>query len=169
MSTKVDLSAARKRAEETGVLGGGNIFKVKEGDNRMRLVSECLEHPGVYNGKPTFKWFRLILDRVDGMVKRYFMPNAVFEQIEALQLNPDYKFEEVPMPYDFTVNAKGAGKKEKEVVYTVVSARANTPLMQAELAAIAEADNVRDIQRELQRAQAEKENGGAQETTITAE
>ena len=66
-----------------------------------------MEHPGTYNGEPTFKWQCLALDRADGQVKPYLMPNVVYEQVEALQMNPDYRFDEVPMPYDLTLNVKG--------------------------------------------------------------
>jgi len=141
---KVDFAASRKKAEEAGLLGGGAAWKPKEGDNRVRLVSECLEHPGVYNGKKTFKWLCFILDRVDGAVKPYYMPPTVYDQIEALQMNPDYRFDEVPMPYDITINAKGAGKKE--VVYTVLPARTNTPLTEDERVAVGEAGSIRDYQ-----------------------
>lgn len=145
--TKVNFAASRKKAEEAGLLGGGDYFKPKEGDNRIRLVSECLEHPGVYKDKPTFKWLCRVLDRVDGLVKPYFMPNRVYEQFEALQDNPDYAFDEVPMPFDVTLNAKGAGTKE--VVYTIVPARTNTPLTAAEQASITEAGSIRDLQKLL--------------------
>jgi hypothetical protein len=43
---KVDLAANLKKAEEAGLLGGGTMWKPKEGDNRIRLVPECIEHPG---------------------------------------------------------------------------------------------------------------------------
>jgi hypothetical protein len=142
--TKVNFSATRKRAVEAGLLGGGAAWKPKEGDNRIRLVSECLEHPGSYNGKKTFKWLCFILDRADGDVKPYFMPDTVYEQIETLQLNPEFAFEEVPMPYDVTLSVKNAGKKE--VVYVVQGARANTPLTPAELEKIAAAGSIRDYQ-----------------------
>jgi hypothetical protein len=134
--TKVNFSAARKKAEEAGHLGGNTAWKPKEGDNRIRLVSECLEHPGSFNGKKTFKWLCFILDRVDGEVKPYFMPPNVYDQIENLQTSPDYSFDEVPMPYDITLNVKNAGKLE--VVYTVIPARTNTPIMPDEAAKVAD-------------------------------
>jgi hypothetical protein len=167
--TKVNFAAAREKAEEAGLLRTGGVYNktLKNGDNRFRLVSECLEHPGSYNGKPTFKWLCLVLDRADGNVKPYFMPNTVYEQIEALQVNPDYAFDEVPMPFDVTLNIKGVGKKD--VVYTVLPARANTPLTGAETAAIAEVGSVRDVQADFQRAQAEKELGEHREVSISVE
>lgn len=110
-------------------------------------MSECLEHPGEYNGKPTFKWLCYVLDRKDGQVKAFFMPHTIYKQIEALELNPEYTFDEVPMPYDVTINAKGAGTKE--VDYTVVAARQNTPLTTEELKAVEAAKPIRDLQKSL--------------------
>lgn len=165
--TKVNFSAAREKAAEAGLLGGGGVFNksLKNGDNRFRLVSECLEHPGTYNGKPTFKWLCLVLDRADGVVKPYFMPNTVFEEIEALQLNPDYAFDEVPMPYDLTLNIKGV--KTKDVVYKVIPARTSATLSAAEAEAIKEAGSVRDVQNQFQKAQAMKESGEHQDAAIS--
>lgn len=166
---KVNFSATRAKAEEAGLLGGGTYFNktLKNGDNRFRLVSECLEHPGNYNGKPTFKWLCLVLDKADGQVKPYFMPNTVYEEIEALQLNPDYAFDEVPMPYDLTLNIKGV--KTKDVVYKVIPARASTPLTAEELAAIKEAKPVREVQTDFQRADAERADQTHNEPTITVD
>lgn len=145
--TKVNFADARKRAESEGLLGGGDYLKLQEGDNRMRVMSECLEHPGEFKGKPTFKWLLYVLDRRDGKLKPFFMAHSIFTQIEAFQNNPDYAFDEVPMPYDITVNAKGAGTKE--VVYTVVPARTNSPLSEGEKALLAEAKPIRELQISL--------------------
>lgn len=46
-------------------------------------------------------------------------------------MSDDFGFEDVPMPYDITIMAKGAGSKEVE--YTVVGARQNTPLTAEEV------------------------------------
>jgi len=149
--TKVNFAASREKAEKEGLLGKGDYLKLQEGDNRIRLMSECLEHPGEYQGKPTFKWLCYVLDRRDGRIKPFFMAHTIYKQIEALQVNEDYKFDEVPMPYDITMNAKGAGTKE--VVYTVVPARANTPLTPAERALLTGTQPIRDLQAALNKEQ----------------
>lgn len=148
--TKVNFAAAKEKAAAEGLLGS-KPWKPKEGDNRIRLVSECLPHPGNYNGKATFKWLCQILDKASGLVLPYFMPSSVYDQIEALQTNPEYAFEEVPMPYEVTLNAKGAGSKD--VVYTVTPARTNTPLTEAEKAAVADAGSIRDYQKSVYESQ----------------
>jgi hypothetical protein len=145
--TKVNFAEARKKAEADGLLGSGGYFKLQEGDNRVRLMSECLERPGEYNGKPTFKWLCYVLDRKDGQVKPFFMAHTIYKQIEAFQLNPEYAFEEVPMPYDITINAKGAGTKE--VDYTVVAARQNSQLTVDELKALEAQKPIRELQKAL--------------------
>jgi hypothetical protein len=131
MGKPVDFAGQRKQAEAEGMLGGGGFYKVKEGDNRIRLMSECLPHKSEFQGKPSFKWLCYVLDRRDGEVKAFFMPHKVYKAIEALQVNEDYAFSEVPMPYDLTIHAKKAGTKEVE--YTLMPARKETPLTDDEL------------------------------------
>lgn len=149
----VDFAAKRKEAEKQGLISGGDYFKLREGANRFRLMSECLPHNGEYQGKPNFKWLCYVIDRFDGKVKPFFMAHSVYKQIEALQQNPDYEFNDVPMPYDLTINATGAGTKDAK--YTVVPARKNTDVTGDEMAAF---DEVKPID-ELQKALLEKSGG----------
>lgn len=132
MNKPFSFSSAREKAEKEYGLGKGEYLKLKEGDNRIRLLSECIGHESTYNGRKNFKWVCWVLDRVDGVVKPFFMPHSIYKTIEAYQLNPEYTFESVPMPYDITIHAKGAGTKD--VDYTVTPARQNTPLTEQETA-----------------------------------
>jgi hypothetical protein len=151
----VDFGAALKKAEEEGLTGGGaGFFKIREGDNRIRLCSECLPHQGTFQGKKNFKWLCYVLDRKDGQIKPMFMANTIYKQIVALQQNPDYEFVDVPMPYDLTINAKGAGTVD--VVYTVVPARKNTELTTTELTALNAAKPLADIKQALKDKQAKQ-------------
>jgi hypothetical protein len=143
---KVDLGAARKQAEASGLLSSGDYLKLKEGANRMRLMSECLPHPGTYQGKPNFKWLCYVLDRLDGKVKPFFMPHTIYKALEAYQLSEDFGFVDVPMPYDITVQADGAGTKE--VKYTVMPGR-EKPLTAAEQAALAAVKPLLELQAAL--------------------
>lgn len=118
---KVDFAARAKQAEAEGLIGSNDYLKLQEGVNRLRLMSECLPHVSEFKGKRNFKWLCYVIDRRDGKVKPFFMAHTIYKQIVALQTNEDYAFTDVPMPYDLTVNAQGAGTKE--VVYTVVPAR----------------------------------------------
>ncbi len=130
----VDFGAALKKAEDEGLTGsGGGFFKLREGDNRMRLLSECLPHQSEFQGKKNFKWLCYILDRKDGIGKPFFMAN-------------------VPMPYDITVNAQKAGTVD--VVYTVVPARKNTELTLNELTALNALKPLAEIKQALKDKQA---------------
>jgi hypothetical protein len=144
----MNFAEARKAAEAAGLISDkSEYYKFKEGDNRFRLVSECLPHRGTFKGESNFKWLCYVLDRRDGKVKAHFMPHTIYKQLEALQSNPDYAFESVPMPYDVTVTAKGAGTKEVE--YSLIPARKETPLTVAEYDAIAEQKPLKDLQTAL--------------------
>lgn len=144
---KADFAATRKQAEDAGMLGGGDYYKYKEGDNRIRLMSNCLPHNGEYQGRPNFKWLCYVLDRRDGKVKLHFMPHKIYKAIEALQSNPDYEFGEVPMPYDLTIHAKAAGTKEVE--YSLIPARKETPLTDDEESDLDQQKPLEELQRVL--------------------
>jgi hypothetical protein len=144
---KADFAAARKQAEDAGLLGGGDYYKFKEGDNRIRLMSNCLPHTSVFQGKSNFKWLCYVLDRRDNKIKAHFMPHKIYKAIEALQSNPDYTFEEVPMPYDITIHAKGAGTKEVE--YSLIPARKETPLTVEERTELFQQKPLEDLQKAL--------------------
>lgn len=136
-----------KQAEEAGLVGTGDYLKFKEGPNRFRLLTECLPHPGEYKGTKNFKWLCYVVDRRDNKVKPLFMPHTVYKQIAALQISDDYFFSDVPMPYDVTVHADGAGTKE--VKYSVMPAKRETPLTTAELAELDKAKPLADLQKAL--------------------
>jgi hypothetical protein len=140
----VDFGAQRKQAEESGMLGGGDIYKLKEGDNRIRLMSECLPHQNEFKGQKSFKWLCYVLDRRDSKVKPFFMAHKIYKAIEALQMNTDYAFTDVPMPYDLTIHAKNAGTMEVE--YTVMPARKEVALTVAEHDALAEVKPLKELQ-----------------------
>lgn len=142
-----DLAAKRKEAERSGLLGSGDYLKLKEGANRFRLMSECLAHVGNYKGTRNFKWLCYVVDRADGKVKPFFMPHSVYKQIEALQISDDYAFVDVPMPYDITINAKGAGTKEVE--YTLMPAKKETPVTALEYQALRELKSLAELKQAL--------------------
>jgi len=144
---KINFTASREKAEKEGLLGKGDYLKLQEGPNRVRLTSECLEHPGEYQGKATFKWLCYVLDRKDGKIKPFFMAHTIYKLIEALQQDADYAFDEVPMPYDITINAKGAGTKE--VDYSVLPAKVSVPMTPAERALFAGALPIQELQAAL--------------------
>lgn len=142
----VDFGATLKKAEEAGLVGGGDYLKLKEGDNKFRLLSECLPHANEYQGQRTFKWLCYVLDRKDGKVKPFFMPHTIYKQIVVLQTDEDYEFHDVPMPYDLNIHAKGAGTKE--VKYTLMPRKPVT-LTAAEKLLVAAATPLKEVQAKL--------------------
>ena len=144
---KFDFNAQRQQVEKQYNLGKGEYFKIKDGANKMRLVSACIPHPGEYKGKPTFKWLCQVLDLTDGKVKPYFMPDKVYKDICSLQMDEDYAFDEVPMPYNINIQAENAGKME--VKYSVIPSPKRLPLTPEQEQAIKDAPSVEEVQAKV--------------------
>lgn len=159
-----DFNANYQKVEKEFNLGKGEYFKPLEGANKVRLVSNPLPHDSVYMGKPQFKWLCQVLDRKDGKIKPYFMPNTIYRFIADLQLSEDYRFDGLPMPYDITINAKGAGTKE--VQYSLIPSK-ETPLTTEEQNAITEAPTVKELQQKIREAEAKKPVEPAEPTEDT--
>ncbi len=150
-------------AEEAKKADTGSYLKLKEGSNPIRIASEFLLYESVYMGKKTKKFVGFIIDRADhGLVKPAFLAKTIIDQIASFQSDSEYGFMEVPMPYDINISAIGAGTKE--VQYTVIPARSNTPLTADEVKAIAEAGSVEQFILQLR----EKEAGTEQPEPETA-
>ena len=139
------LADQRKAAEKEGLIGSGYL-KIKDGANRIRIMSDAVPHASDFNGKPTFKWLFYVIDRADGNLKPYFMPNRVFDMVADLQTDDEYAFEGMPMPYDIVINAKNAGKMDVE--YTVVP-RKPSPLTPEERNQIDQAKPLKELQQAL--------------------
>ena len=139
---------------------GGNWLTLKEGDNKIRLVSDCADYGNHFNpatqksviciGKehcemckqgiePSVQFLAWVIDRVDGKVKLFRFGYKIYKQIIAYKNNPDYVFEEIP-EYDITITRTGTGKQSD---YVVVPARHNTPLIDEEIEKITE--KVKDL------------------------
>ena len=146
MTKPFSFSDTYKQAEKDYGIGGSGSFKVKEGANRIRLMSECIPHPGSYKGTPNFKFLCYVIDRADEKIKTYFMPVTIFKSIEALQIDSDYAFSEMPMPYDLTINAKNAGTKEVE--YSVIP-KPKTELTEVETTALAGMKSIQEVQDKI--------------------
>lgn len=161
MEKPFNFSSAREQAEKEFGLGKGEYLKLKEGNNTIRLMSQCVGYESIYNGRKNFKWVCWVIDRTDNIVKPFFMPHSIYTDIENYQLNPEYAFETVPMPYDVTITAKGAGTKE--VKYTVTPARSNTPLTDAEMKEFEERIDIHEFVNKL------KEKAGTAPTIAVSE
>jgi len=149
-----NFEAEMKEAEKNFGIGKGDTFKFAEGDNRVRVMSPAkplathrisqkefhtcygAENGCKYHGdneapRTDVKFVMWVIDRKDGKVKLAFFPYTIMKNLATLQNDADYKFDELPMPYDITINANKAGTKE--VTYTVL-AKKETPLTAEEVA-----------------------------------
>lgn len=142
-----DFDAALKDVEQKGYVQGGDRFKIQEGANRVRLLTEPLAHRGSYKGTPNFKWLVYVLDRKDGQVKLWFMPHIIFKTLRDYQRSEDFAFDEIPMPYDVTVNAKNAGTKDVE--YTVMPSPKRSGLTTDEQKQLSAKKPIEDVHRAL--------------------
>lgn len=118
MSKPFSFAAEAKKAES------GSYFKLAEGDNKIRVVSEFVLHESTFTDKKTGetkkskKFVGYVLDRRDATIKPAFLAKTIVDSIADLQLSDDYRFESVPMPYDVNIRAKNAGTID--VVYNIL-------------------------------------------------
>lgn len=166
MPEAVDFGAARKQAEDSGLLGGDGFYKFKDGDNRFRLMSKCLPHTSMFDGKKNFKWLCYILDRKDGKVKAHFMPHKIYKAIEGFQTDPDYTFSEVPMPFDINVKAVKAGTMDVE--YTVIPSPRRLDITEAEERDLHKQKPLEELQAALHEKAAKKGGGNSASRTPQA-
>lgn len=151
---KFNVSEAVAHAEKEYGLGSGEFYKVKEGANKIRLMSQTVPHQSFYKGNKNFKHVCWILDYRDNKVKLYFMAHTILKAIEALQQSEDYAFSEVPMEYDITINAKNAGTKE--VDYQIMPARLSSPLTQDALDQLSSKKDIQEVVSKLREHEAKK-------------
>lgn len=123
---KFDFASARKTSEKEYGLESGGPFKPSEGANKLRLLSAPLLYVNTFKGKQRAQYVCWVYDYREERVRLYFMPPSIYKMIEGLQKSEEYGFEEIPMPYDISLNADGAGTIE--VKYQVMASRTNTEL-----------------------------------------
>lgn len=148
-----NLDTFVSKTEKEYGLGKGEYLKIKEGDNKMRILSEPVPHQSSYKGQTTFKLLMFVLDRTDGVIKPYFMPIGVMRMLASLQKDADWSFEGFPMPYDINVNARGAGTKE--VTYSVLPSPVKSALTAEQLEELSHKD-IREFQAKLVKQEDEK-------------
>lgn len=129
--------------------GKSQYFKFEEGDNKVRILSPGIVVGQHYLGKNTKpavcvgekegcphhgdnlpparpQWMLYLWNYKAENVQQARMPYTVMQSLAKLQNHPEYKFDDLPMPYDITIVAVNAGTKE--VQYTVMPARQNSDL-----------------------------------------
>lgn len=159
------FNQAVETAKKDG-LGGGDYLKIKDGDNRIRVLSESIRHDSEYNGRKNVKFVTWVLDRVDGKVKPYFMPFTILEHLANLGDDPDWAFDTVPMPYDINIKAENAGSKE--VKYSVICSPKMVPLTADEEKALAERGSIADYVKKLNEKDTKQPAASSAQATSTA-
>lgn len=162
MSIQFSFNEAAQQFDKEYNLGKGEYFKIKDGDNKIRIVSTPIAHESTYMGTPSFKWLCQVIDRTDGKIKPFFMPRIIFKAIGELQADSEYQFDSIPMPYDITIKASNAGQKEAK--YVVIPARNSTPLTEEEEAALKAAPTVHELQQRIY--EKNREEDQANETQV---
>lgn len=126
-----------------GIGQGGDWLTLKEGENKIRVISEfevfgnhfnqatkrgiiCIGKDkgceGCASGiKLNVRALGWVIDRADGKVKLFRMPYSIFKAIGELQMTTEYQFDILP-EYDMTIKKAGEGLETK---YTVIPSRAN--------------------------------------------
>jgi hypothetical protein len=116
-------------------LGSGEKFRLKDGENQIRVLSEPKMLESTFNGKMSRKWLTWIIDRKEekpeARMKLFYMPKTILKAIADYEDNAFYKFEGAPMPYDIIIKAKGAGTIDVE--YTVMASPKREELSAEEL------------------------------------
>ena len=158
------LANAEKEFDSLGG-SKGNYFKVAEGKNRVRVLSPLFPYAshfkvGACVGKedcpnckemikvkqkdgseierpnePSIKFVCHVLNTKNDTIELAQFPLKIFLALRDLQNDPEWSFNELPMPYDITINAEGAGKTD--VKYNIVASPARTPVAPEILAKLA--------------------------------
>lgn len=143
-----------------------NFYKLQEGDNKLRILSEgavISKHffgkgvPSVCYGiskgcpfhgdkapkdekgnekQPSIKYTCYILDRIDNAVKLADLPYSVIKKVGEMQKDEDYAFDSFPMPYDIKITYKKDEAPNK--MYTVLPSPKREELSDDILAKVAD-------------------------------
>lgn len=161
MSFAEDFAKDKKEKEENAK--SGDWYKLKDGDNKFRIISEPVKFFEMYDQQLKYlqlwhdcglkgslkylSWCWLYSKKEDGsddnklvLIK---LPYSVMEQIYGYMTNEEYGFSDFPMPYDITVKVSNAGTTD--VSYMVQPARQNSEIAPEILAEVGKQTNIADI------------------------
>lgn len=152
-----------KKLESEGKVGGDS-FKVQNGNNIIRVLTEGVYHESEYKdpksgkGNITKKFVMFVIDRKDGRVKPYFAPYALYKAIANLEPDPFFAFQGMPMPYDVNIKVENAGTLNVE--YNVQASPNKSELTPEEVAAAREKGSIADYVKGLK-----EQDGQAQDAS----
>jgi len=157
-----------KESESTG----SDFFKIPEGKTRLRVLTDFTKVQTVWEGeypnsKPlghlqegqvikdgqsvkTSGWIWAYISEVNGKevndLKIVQMGISIIGQIAKLKQDEEYSFEDMPMPFDITINNTGEGANR----YSITPARKNTEVSAEVLADLEEATPLAEIIEKIQ-------------------
>ena len=123
------------------VKSSGDFMTLKQGENKIRIVSEFEHFQSEYQGKMKDRFMGYVIDRTDGQIKPMTVGPQVFGQVGELSLSSEYGFSGVP-PYDVIIKKVGEGM---DTEYTTMPARQNTELTEAEKLLMKDLKPITDI------------------------
>lgn len=87
----------------------------------------------IYNEKASFAYVCNVIDRADGENKLMDLRSTIYQQIVDYATNPDYgNPADIESGYDLTIKKEKTGPLPQNVKYTIIPARNNSPLTEAE-------------------------------------
>ncbi len=129
-------------AEAVAAAGGdSNTLKFQEGDNNLRVLTNTVAHEFQYDdgGKST-KFLCYVWEYSSNSLKLAYLAKTVAKKLAEFQMDAQYGFQDMPMPYDVNIKTKNAGTKSAE--YEVLAARTNTDVPAEALDALAKEPSV---------------------------
>jgi len=138
----------KKVGKDYGVQGG-DFMELKDGDNKVRFVTEFVPYGNHFNeklqksiicvgkedcsecqkdNKPRVQFIGWVIDRADGDIKLLRIGYQIYSDMGKLSESDDFAFDKLP-GYDVTINRTGEKLQTK---YNVVPARNDTELTQEE-------------------------------------
>ena len=87
----------------------------------------------IYSDKPQFSYVCNVIDRSDGKIKLFDLRSTIYSQIVDYATNPDYgNPADDTNGYDVTIKKEKTGPLPQNVKYSIIPARGNSPLTDAE-------------------------------------
>lgn len=121
------------------------FLSLDEGSNKVRIMSDFAFRETEFNGNKITKYCCWVIDRKTGDVKLGSFGKSIIKQLQQLQSSDEYGFDTLPR-YDIDIQRKGTGL---DTAYTIIPARTDTPLTDAETKAVEEKGSVADFVKKL--------------------
>ena len=129
------------------VKSSGEFMTLKQGENKIRVVSEFEQFQAEFQGKLKGRFMGYVIDRTDGRIKQLTVGPQIFGAIGELSLSSEYGFDGLP-PYDVIIKKTGDGI---DTEYTVIPARQNTELTSEEKAQLETSRPIIEIVENMQK------------------